>query len=265
MATAYAIMEDDETGRNTFRIKEIVVSSPGRYTAADPAQTVTLYGGNPLAPAVVSAVMAATVSGGMTFTGSGTTSLGGTNTYTGETLIQAGTLTLGAGVTLSATREVIVRQALFNSGASFARPILLNGGTLSGSSTLSLAGTGTVFNAAVTGAVAPGMAAGDIGSLLFTGTSALAPGATVYLDVTPTVSDKLELAASVSTTFTGVNFTLNAPELLRRATHYTILSSASGSLSTLPVITNLPEGWLVEEEAGKAVLVFRGNTVLQFM
>ena len=265
MATAYAIMEDDETGNNTFRIKEIVVSSPGRYTAADPAQGVTLYGGNPVAPAVVSAVMAATVSGGMTFTGSGTTSLGGTNTYTGDTVILAGTLTLGAGVTLSATREVVVHQALFNSGTSFARPILLNGGTLSGSSTLSLAGTGTVFNAAVTGAVAPGMEAGDIAPLLFTGTSALAPGATVYLDVTPTVSDKLEFAASVSTTFTGVNFTLNAPELLRRATHYTILSSASGSLSTLPVITNLPEGWLVEEEAGNAVLVFRGNTVLQFM
>jgi autotransporter-associated beta strand protein len=90
-ATAYAVMTDDGTGNGTFKVSNIVVTSPGVYTVAP--TTVTLTGGG--ATSAASGFTISTVvntSGGMTFAGTGTTFLSGSNSYAGPTTIAAGTV-----------------------------------------------------------------------------------------------------------------------------------------------------------------------------
>ena len=93
-ATAYASMADDGTGKGTFKVSSIVVTSPGVYSVAP--TTVTLTGGGASVAASGFTISApANTSGGMTFTGTGTTTLSGSNSYTGPTLIGSGTVVQG--------------------------------------------------------------------------------------------------------------------------------------------------------------------------
>ena len=93
-ATAYAVMTDDGTGKGTFKVMGIVVSSRGVYTAAP--TTVTLTGGGPtIAASGFSISTTANNSGGMTFTGKGTTTLTGSNNYAGPTVVDEGNVVQG--------------------------------------------------------------------------------------------------------------------------------------------------------------------------
>jgi autotransporter-associated beta strand protein len=125
-ATAYAVMADDGTGRGTFKVSSIVVSSRGVYSVAP--TTVTLTGGGATVAASGFALNpVANTSGGMTFTGSGTTTVSGANTYTGPTVVAAGTVRQG-GPLLSLSFDNVSGTTVVNGGSGGA---VMNG-TLTG-------------------------------------------------------------------------------------------------------------------------------------
>ncbi len=115
-ATGYAVMADDGTGNGTFKVSSIVITSGGTYTG-DPT-TVTLSGGGASTAATIGAITtAANTSGGMTFTGSGTTTLSNTNTYTGKTTISGGSVALGAAGSIANSSEIALNGGNFNVSA----------------------------------------------------------------------------------------------------------------------------------------------------
>jgi len=72
-------------------VNSITITSPGLYTV-DPT-TVTLYGGGATTAASGFAIStSANTGGGLTFNGTGTTTLSGANTYTGGTTVNGGSL-----------------------------------------------------------------------------------------------------------------------------------------------------------------------------
>ncbi len=105
-ATAYAVMTDDGTGNGTFKVSSIVVTSPGTFSV-DPT-TVTLTGGGATTAATIGTITtAANTSGGLTFSGAGTTTLTGTNTYTGDTTVTGGILAVD-GDAIADTAKLVI-------------------------------------------------------------------------------------------------------------------------------------------------------------
>jgi autotransporter-associated beta strand protein len=146
-------------------VNGIVITSPGTgYTSAP---TVTLTGGGYTTAATATApTPTANTSGGMTFQGSGTTTLTGANTYAGNTTINGGNLvvaTAGTGIAAGGTATVSGSATMtVNSGATVASAVAVNntsgsgvvvnsGGSISGDSTVAgtLTVNGTVGNATV--------------------------------------------------------------------------------------------------------------------
>ena len=78
----------------------IVITCPGSYDPAADTVTVTLVGGGASIPATVAdipgASLTANTSGGLAKIGTGTLTLGGANTYTGNTVVSDGVLELAA-------------------------------------------------------------------------------------------------------------------------------------------------------------------------
>ena len=88
--------------------------------------------------------------GGLTKNGAGTLTLGATNTYTGSTVINAGSLALGSAASIANSRNISVAG-----GAVFDVSAVSGGFTLGASQTLS--GSGAVNGAvAINGTIAPG-------------------------------------------------------------------------------------------------------------
>jgi autotransporter-associated beta strand protein len=153
-ATARAIMVDDGTGNGTFKIDHIEITSPGTNFTSAP--TITLQGGGAATPATVGATvnMAANVSGGMTFKGSGVTSLTGASSYTGPTSLVGGTLVLSGGGNISASSAVSVNgigAKIVNASANAVSPtVTLTQGTVDGTGTFNSVvvqnGSNTVTN-----------------------------------------------------------------------------------------------------------------------
>lgn len=112
-ATAVANMEDDETGNGTFRVASITITNPGIGVIDTP--TYTFVGGGATTAAKAGTLESApNVSGGVTKTGLGAVNFSAVNTYTGETRIQQGTLTLTNPGDLSQSSMIRV-----SSGATF--------------------------------------------------------------------------------------------------------------------------------------------------
>jgi fibronectin-binding autotransporter adhesin len=116
------------------------------------------------------ATLVTNTSGGMTFNGTGTTTLSGVNTYTGATLINAGTLALASTGSLASTQITAASGSTFDVSAVSGYTVgsgvtLTNNGTVNGSFTVAsgatLNGSGTFSGAvAVNGNLNPGNSPG---------------------------------------------------------------------------------------------------------
>ena len=79
----------------------IVVTNPGTGYTSTPI--VSLFGNTGVGATTAIASLATNTSGGLTFTGSGTTTLTGVSTYKGQTTVSAGTLKLTSGASLASS------------------------------------------------------------------------------------------------------------------------------------------------------------------
>lgn len=159
VATAIANMVDDGSGK-TLKVGSITVTSPGDYSVAPTG--VSFSGGAATTAGGTLATFntangdsiatASSTSGGMTFQGSGTTTLSsGSSTYSGGTTLSSGTVLLGANSTGTPVTSGPLGTGTLN----------LGGGTLGAS-----AATITVGNALnVTGTVTIGQNANNTATL----------------------------------------------------------------------------------------------------
>ncbi len=170
-ATGYAVMVDDGTGNGTYKVDRIVITSPGTYSVAP--TTVTLNGGGATTGATIGGITTGTNTvGGMTFTGSGTTTLSGVNTYGGNTTIDAGgTLALASTGSIANSANIIA-NGTFNVSA-------VTGFAIGSSQTLK--GSGTITGATtVNGTLAPG---NSPGLLTFSGNLSLGSSSTSVFEI----------------------------------------------------------------------------------
>lgn len=253
-ATAIANMADDGTGNGTFKVDTITITSPGVYTVAP--TTVSLFGGGGGGTAFGTIGTTANTSGGMTFTGSGTTTLSGANTYTGDTVISNGTVALTGAATLPTSVKVAVSGATFDVSGLTSLPFTISAGkTLSGIGTVK----GSVAMAS-TATLAPGTSAGTI--TLVTNLT-LNAGSTNLFELSTTAggsNDKVlvggTLAANGSTIY--VSATGGAANM-DTATDYVLFyatNGISGAVASTPVFLGTPPA-----NAANYTVVTSGNTV----
>lgn len=116
--------------------------------------------------------------GGFTKAGSGTLLLSGTNTYTGNTVIASGTLTLNYGATIADSAAIIINSGALLDGYSYG-----GGLTLAGTPAQILAGNGAISGTVISsnGVIMPGTN-GVVGTLTFSNDLTIA-GGTVDMDI----------------------------------------------------------------------------------
>lgn len=191
-ATAYATI-DPAMGRLTG----IVVTNPGTYSDTT-GLSVAITGGGGTGASLGAISTAANTSGGMTFSGSGVTTLTGTSTYTGTTTVNGGSLKLtnfgeingSSGITVNGSGAKLVQS----SSATITPVVTLTQGTIDGIGAIDTVNVGnSTANILTAGAGATGTL--TIGSLSFSG------AATVNLGL---------IGASVDTSISTTALSTNA-------------------------------------------------------
>jgi autotransporter-associated beta strand protein len=247
-ATAVANMVDDGTGKGTYKVASVTVTAPGvNYTTA----TVSfLKGGTTaVAPTVGAVTLATATPAGLAKLGTGVLTLGGVNTYGGETTISGGTLRLGVANALptnsivnvgsnmydlggfavtngqvNVTSGAVINGGLVNSALTVTDTALIKAG-LSGSSGLTKNGPGTLILKGYAGSFTTGPLVVNGGTLTLSLLSAPpATGLSYWLDASD--GSKITLAGSNVTDWAdsspaGVNFiqgtTANQPVYVTNA------------------------------------------------
>ena len=222
-ATAVANMVDDGSGSGTYKVDSITITCPGRdYTAITGA---TLSGGLPSGGTAAvlnfdNETFAPNAGGGLTKIGSGTLTLSGSNTYTGDTTVSSGVLAINGSSIPDAGKLVISGGKVDLTHPTNAETV----GTLFFGTTQQAAGT---YSATGTN--------GTIASTNFTGTGTLIvtsgpPSSTPTI----TTSDMLSALSTTfgkpsnPTTFTVAGANMRAGILVTAPTHFEV-SQLSGS------------------------------------
>ena len=197
------------------------IEGAGTYYLGDRQLTV---GGNNLSTTVSGVISdgtcgcfgpAAGIGGSLDKVGTGTLTLAGINTYTGATTVNAGTLSVNGSTALSSLTTVNAGGTL--GGTGIVGTTLINGGTLS-----------------------PGNSAG---TLTVQGNLALTAAASYLFEVTPTVSDGVNVTGTASLGGATVNAQFAAGSYVTR--QYTIVNAAGGVIGTFgsQANTNLPSNF----------------------
>ena len=253
-ATAVANLDGDGN------LTGFTITNPGvGYTQA----TATVIGGGGFIDEVGVPVLAQNVSGGLTKRGGGTLTLSGDNTYTGATVVEAGTLLVTGSI--AGSKSITTRaEATLNVASVFPGFQVANGQTLGGSGTV-------IGNTALTAGakLAPGVA--GAGTLTFEGdldlTLAVTPGNSGALEFelgSLGNSDKVAFAADGLTIGTGVlgfgDFTFTGIAGLVEGT-YTLFDSNTPITGTLDA-TNLNGSFNGGAFLGTLGLADNGNDIV---
>ncbi|MGA2063193.1 MAG: autotransporter-associated beta strand repeat-containing protein, partial [Thermoguttaceae bacterium] len=179
------------------QVTGIVITNPGTGYTGTP--TISLLGGGGGGASTSALTLAANTSGGMTFTGSGTTTLtSSTSTYTGTTTVNSGTLLFSGSAVLDNSSGININgsgaKLVQNSSTPIGTPVTVTNGTLDGTSTVN----SVVVASGIGNTIANGGGIGTnpftINSLTFSGAGAL------QLSTTPTTTSPV---LNVSTLTTG--------------------------------------------------------------
>jgi autotransporter-associated beta strand protein len=231
------------------QVTALIVTSPGFGYQPGDTLTAALRGGGFTSPALVALPVLApnAPAGGLTKLGSGTLTLGGTNTYGGATAVSAGTLKLATPLSLPANTDVTV-----SAGAT----LDLNGATV----TNAVSGLGTVANGTLVTTISP---AGEhaLGAETLTLASATLQG-TYLADVTAGgASDHLTLNGDVN--LAGLTLHLVDPAELNRTQSY-MIAKLNGTWSGTLATDNLPDArWHTNILSdGTVRLLFVNGTIL---
>jgi autotransporter-associated beta strand protein len=254
-ATAYATVSGGV-------VTGIVVTSPGTgYTGA---LSFTLTGGGGTGATIGTVTQTANTSGGMTFAGSGTTTLTGTNTYTGATIISAGTLALsGTGSINSSSGITVATGATFSHGGSVAVTSAL---TLAEGSALAGAGSFTPGAINISANLANGFSAiaatsglTKSGTLTFNLTNITAGDYTLFSGGTPTgsftgvsIASTALSSSDSNATFTGSDGTWNY--VFTNATNDLLVSAIPEPATYAAILGGLVlAGAVIRRRRGQAV------------
>ena len=155
------------TGSGTARIgTSSGTAATGRVDLTGGTRTVTVTNGTATIDLQIGVPI---VNGGLVKAGAGTMELTAASTYTGQTVVQAGTLVLGAGATIAASPGIRV-----DAGAVFDVTPRAGGYALPAGQTL--AGSGSVAGAVTVGTAATLAPGNSPGTLSIGGTVTLGPG-----------------------------------------------------------------------------------------
>jgi autotransporter-associated beta strand protein len=214
----------------TGTVTNIMVVNPGSGYASGDTLTVTLFGGGGSGAGVGTPVLALNSSGGLTKLDSGTLTLTGGSTYTGNTEITNGTLALGSGGSIGSSTNIHVW-----SGATFdvsAISFVLNASqTLKGNGTVN----GSVAN---NGKIAPGPS-GSIGTLTFNNNLTLNSGGIASFKLNETLSPSNDLInISGTLTFGGTLAVANLGSALHLGDSFQLFSE--GGTGNFTNITGSP-------------------------
>ena len=198
---------------------------------------------------------------GLTKNGTGTLALTASNTYTGATTVNAGTLTLNNGSAIADTSEVsIASGAVLNLGESETIGSLAGGGNVTiGSNTLTLGGNNTsaTFSGVISGS--GGLTKTGTGNLTLGGSNSYT-GTTLVLEGTLALGASNVLADTGSLTINGGTFDIST-----HSDTVDVITMTNGSLiGTTGVLTgntyNITGGNLTAQLGGGSIIINNGTT-----
>jgi autotransporter-associated beta strand protein len=254
LPTATALVVSNNAALDLNGIQQAVGSLSGSGSVLNSSGAwSTLTVGNDNTSTLFSGVISG--SNALTKVGSGTLTLGGANTYFGDTLVNGGTLRLEGGANrLPAAGTVMTASGAtldLNNLAQTVAVIGGNGSVIGGSLT-------------VTGAVVPG-GYDTIGTLTLANTPALS-NSTLLIDTRVNgTSDKLAVSAALSLS----GLTLQIADIAQMAGYsYEIVTCTGDLTGTFDATPNLPSSWVVRYDrtpgASKVMLIHNEGTIISF-
>lgn len=173
---------------------------------------------------------------GLIKAGSSTLTLKTGNTYTGDTTINTGTLTLTGSGTIDSSPVITVASGAFLNVSGVTGGYQVKSGQ-------TLAGIGTVIGNTTLNSGAsinPG-GVGTVGTLAITGTGTFSNGSTNVVEISGATADQLTLSAAATIASGAV---IRFSGTLTPGTVYTLMTAASGIGAGTPFTTEgLPVGW----------------------